>query len=128
MLSKIIRERIEHKFGQEIRYSKDCEVLANEMSTTTTKKISVCEVAAKDNRGKGLFGETIVNGFSLKKHLNKFNNTLSNIFEIPMIAKTKGYLKLSPQINQYTSTSTSCMSTISCIILTSVSPSPSLEM
>jgi hypothetical protein len=54
MLSKIIRERIEHKFGQEIRYSKDCEVLANEMSNTTTKKISVSTVKRLFGFAKGI--------------------------------------------------------------------------
>jgi hypothetical protein len=54
MLSKIIRERIEHKFGQEIRYSKDCEVLANEISNTTTKKISVSTVKRLFGFAKGI--------------------------------------------------------------------------
>jgi hypothetical protein len=40
MLSKIIRERLENKFGKEIRYSKDCEVFADEISEKTMKKIS----------------------------------------------------------------------------------------
>lgn len=49
MLSKIIRERIEKKFGQEIRYSKDCEVLADEISMVTSIKISASTI-------KRLFG------------------------------------------------------------------------
>ena len=54
MLSKIIRERVENKFGQEIRYSKDCEVLANEISNTTTKKISVSTVKRLFGFAKGI--------------------------------------------------------------------------
>jgi hypothetical protein len=54
MLSKIIRERIEQKFGQEIRYSKDCEVLANEISNHTTKKISASTVKRLFGLAKGI--------------------------------------------------------------------------
>ena len=54
MLSKIIRERVENKFGQEIRYSKDCEVLANEISNTTTKKISVSTIKRLFGFAKGI--------------------------------------------------------------------------
>lgn len=54
MLSKIIRERIEQKFGQEVRYSKDCEVLANEISNNTTKKISASTVKRLFGMAKGI--------------------------------------------------------------------------
>lgn len=54
MLSKIIRERIELKFGQEIRYSKDCEVLADEISNLTTKKISASTIKRLFGLAKGI--------------------------------------------------------------------------
>jgi hypothetical protein len=54
MLSKIIRDRIEQKFGQDIRYSKDCEVLANEISNNTTKKISATTVKRLFGLAKGI--------------------------------------------------------------------------
>jgi hypothetical protein len=54
MLSKIIRVRIEQKFGQEVRYSKDCEVLANEISNNTTKKISASTVKRLFGLAKGV--------------------------------------------------------------------------
>jgi hypothetical protein len=54
MLSKIIRERIEQKFGQEIRYSKDCEVLANEISNSTSKKLSASTLKRLFGLAKGI--------------------------------------------------------------------------
>ena len=40
MLPEVIKKRIEHKYGKEIRYSKDCEVLAQMISIETKEKIS----------------------------------------------------------------------------------------
>jgi hypothetical protein len=54
MLSKVIRERIEQKFGQEIRYSKECEVLANEISSFTAKKISASTIKRLFGLAKGI--------------------------------------------------------------------------
>lgn len=54
MLSKIIRERIQQKFGQEIRYSKDCEVLAIDISNNTSRKISVSTIKRLFGLAKGI--------------------------------------------------------------------------
>ena len=40
MISSIIKERIEARFGQIIRYSKDCESLAVDISANTKHTIS----------------------------------------------------------------------------------------
>ena len=40
MLSEVIKSRIEERFGRPIRYSKDCEVLAAEISQETKQSIS----------------------------------------------------------------------------------------
>jgi hypothetical protein len=54
MLSKIIRERIQQKFGQEIRYSKDCEVLAVDICNNTSRKISVSTIKRLFGLAKGI--------------------------------------------------------------------------
>ncbi len=41
-------------FGQEIRYSKDCEVLANEISKKTTKKLSASTLKRLFGLAKGI--------------------------------------------------------------------------
>ncbi len=40
MVSKVIRNKIEQKFGQRVRYSKDCDILAQQISDVTNIKIS----------------------------------------------------------------------------------------
>lgn len=40
MLSKIIKEKIHHRFGNEVRYPKDCEVLAQHISHHCKTQIS----------------------------------------------------------------------------------------
>jgi hypothetical protein len=54
MLSKVIRERIEKQFGQEIRYSKDCEVLATAISSKTNKRISASTLKRLFGLAKGI--------------------------------------------------------------------------
>ena len=40
MLSKLIKDKIQQRFGQEIRYSKDCETLAVHISQTCKTQVS----------------------------------------------------------------------------------------
>ena len=40
MLSKIIKEKIHHRFGNEVRYPKDCEALAQHISNQCKTRIS----------------------------------------------------------------------------------------
>ena len=40
MLSKLIKEKIHHRFGQEIRYSKDCDTLASHISQSCKARVS----------------------------------------------------------------------------------------
>jgi hypothetical protein len=44
MLSKIIKDMLEEKFGQPVRYPKDCEALAAEISTTCKQRISASTI------------------------------------------------------------------------------------
>ena len=53
MLSKVIRDLIEKQFGQEIRYSKDCEVLASDISSKTNKRISASTLKRLFGLAKG---------------------------------------------------------------------------
>jgi hypothetical protein len=49
MISKLIQEKVEERFGKPIRYAKDCEVLAMSIFAFTNEKISTSTV-------KRLFG------------------------------------------------------------------------
>lgn len=40
MISKVIKDKIEAKFGQSVRYSKDCEALAIDISSNTSHTVS----------------------------------------------------------------------------------------
>jgi len=44
MLSKIIKDMLEEKFGQPVRYPKDCEALATEISATCKQRISASTI------------------------------------------------------------------------------------
>lgn len=44
MISKLIKEKIEEKFGKKIRYPKDCEALASEISFCTKQQVSASTI------------------------------------------------------------------------------------
>jgi hypothetical protein len=81
MLSKIIKEKIELKFGQTIRYAKDCEVLANDIYKHTNQNIS---------------GSTIKRLFGLIKGIQE-----PRLYTMDLIANYLGYSTYEELINEF---------------------------
>jgi hypothetical protein len=80
MLPEVIKKRIEHKYAKEIRYSKDCEVLARMISIATKEKISVTTLLR-------LFGFT------------KCKNENHRLYTLDIIAKYIGFSCWNEAIN-----------------------------
>lgn len=81
MLSKIIKEKIEEKFGQSVRYAKDCEVLANDIYKHTNQNIS---------------GSTIKRLFGLIKGIQE-----PRLYTMDLVANYLGYSTYDELINEF---------------------------
>lgn len=71
MLSKLIKEKIHQRFGHEIRYPKDCEVLAEHISQTCKTRLS---------------GSTLLRLFGFVK-----GNRVPRLYTLDIIAEYLGY-------------------------------------
>lgn len=81
MLSKLIQEKIERRFGKPIRYAKDCEILAMSILAFTGEKISCSTV-------KRLFG------------LIESDNE-PRLYTLDVIAKYLGYINYDNLLQEF---------------------------
>jgi hypothetical protein len=81
MISVIIKEKIEQKFNSPVRYSKDCENLANAISNETRSKIS---------------GSTIKRIFGIIP-----TNHTPSLYTLDVISKYLGYPNFDELINEF---------------------------
>ncbi len=81
MLSKLIRGKIEEKFGKPVRYAKDCDVLATSIFAFTSEKISCSTI-------KRLFG--IIE-----------SENEPRLYTLDILAKYLGYVNYDQLLNEF---------------------------
>jgi hypothetical protein len=81
MISKLIQEKVEERFGKPIRYAKDCEILSTSIHAFTGEKISCSTV-------KRLFG--------IIESVNE-----PRLYTLDIVAQYLGYLNYDQLLQQF---------------------------